>query len=342
MALRPSRRVVRVLRVTAAGSTLYGQKGDDTLSGGTGRDRLWGGKGDDVLMGGANNWDYLEGGFGADVIDGGDGFDFAGYELSDAGVTIDLATGAAEGGHAEGDTLTGIEGVFWSNYADHLSGDAGSNLLNSGDGDDTLAGGAGDSAGNTPLHLASAWVSEYYEPDREWTYIGDPHAGVAIAALLAAGANPGLRNADGLTPWDLADQNEALKGSDIYWRLNDAQFNAPLQESRRPTAPDLAGQQAAASERLARQGPACEIPGYPTPADVQSIGLSWCGSTVGFQRRAFALQAAGAWCAIDGGTSSSPDQISARHQEINAACDALDAFAVQGGPPCQCPDGYRP
>ena len=126
------------------GSTLYGQKGDDTLRGGTGADLLWGGKGDDVLMGGANNWDYLEGGFGADVIDGGDGFDFAGYELSDAGVTIDLATGAAEGGHAEGDTLTGIEGVFGSSHADHLSGDAGGNLLNSGDGDDTLAGGAGD------------------------------------------------------------------------------------------------------------------------------------------------------------------------------------------------------
>ena len=125
------------------GSTLYGQKGDDTLRGGTGIDLLWGGKGDDVLMGGAN-WDYLEGGFGADVIDGGDGFDSARYELSDAGVTIDLATGAAEGGHAEGDTLTGIEGVFGSNYADHLTGDAGHNNLIGADGDDTLDGGAGD------------------------------------------------------------------------------------------------------------------------------------------------------------------------------------------------------
>ena len=125
------------------GSTLYGQKGDDTLRGGTGIDLLWGGKGDDVLMGGAN-WDYLEGGFGADVIDGGDGFDSARYELSDAGVTIDLATGAAEGGHAEGDTLTGIEGVFGSNHADHLTGDAGHNNLIGADGDDTLDGGAGD------------------------------------------------------------------------------------------------------------------------------------------------------------------------------------------------------
>ena len=124
------------------GSTLYGQKGDDTLSGGTGVDRLWGGKGDDVLMGGAAN-DYLEGGFGADVIDGGDGNDYAGYELSDAGVTIDLSTGTAQGGHAEGDTLTGIEGVSGSSHADRLTGDAGFNVLVGGAGADTLDGGAG-------------------------------------------------------------------------------------------------------------------------------------------------------------------------------------------------------
>ena len=79
------------------GSTLYGQRGDDSLSGGDGRDYLWGGKDDDTLRGGAAN-DYLEGGFGADVLDGGAGFDWAGYELSDAGVTVNLATGEAKGG----------------------------------------------------------------------------------------------------------------------------------------------------------------------------------------------------------------------------------------------------
>ena len=91
-----------------------------------------------------------------------------------------------------------------------------------------------------------------------------------------------------------------------------------------------------------RPGPACEIPGYPTPANVQGLGLSWCASSVGFQRRAFALQAAGAWCAIAGGTSSTSEQVGARHREINAACDALDGLARLGGPSCQCPAGYRP
>ena len=130
------------------GSSLWGQKGDDALHGGSGDDLLWGGKGDDTLLGGGGG-DYLEGGAGADVLDGGDQpvegtGDFAGYELSDAGVTINLATGTAQGGHAEGDTLTGIESVFGSRHVDHLTGDDGRNFLFGRDGDDTLVGGVGD------------------------------------------------------------------------------------------------------------------------------------------------------------------------------------------------------
>ena len=45
-----------------------------------------------------------------------------------------------------------------------------------------------------------------------------------ITALLDAGADPKARNATGKTPWDHAKDNEALKGSDAYWRLNDARF----------------------------------------------------------------------------------------------------------------------
>ncbi len=126
------------------GSTLYGQGGDDLLTGGDGQDYLWGGKGDDTLMGGASNSDYLEGGAGADVLDGGEGFgDYAKYELSDAGVTVNLATGEAEGGHAEGDTLTGIESVWGSSHADRLIGDSGFNFFVGGAGADTIDGGAG-------------------------------------------------------------------------------------------------------------------------------------------------------------------------------------------------------
>ena len=110
------------------GSNLWGDKGDDVLHGGPGTDFLWGGKGDDTLIGG-NGFDYLEGGAGADVLDGGQeqeaeswrDSDYAMYELSDAGVTVNLATGEASGGHAEGDTLTGIENVVGSQHADMLT-----------------------------------------------------------------------------------------------------------------------------------------------------------------------------------------------------------------------------
>ena len=131
-----------VLVARNEGSTLWGQRGDDSLIGGDGRDYLWGGKGDDTLMGGAS-FDYLEGGAGADEIDGGAGFDYAGYELSDAGVTVNLATSEAEGGHAEGDTLTGIEFVWGSRHADRITGDAELNFFIGGAGADTLDGGEG-------------------------------------------------------------------------------------------------------------------------------------------------------------------------------------------------------
>ena len=78
----------------------------------------------------------------------------------------------------------------------------------------------------------------------------------------------------------------------------------------------------------------CEIPGYPRPADVQNLGLSWCPATVDFQARVFALQAAGAQCAIATGNSSTPEQIQARRHEIQAVCARLAALGV---PNCRCP-----
>ena len=87
-------------------------------------------------------------------------------------------------------------------------------------------------------------------------------------------------------------------------------------------------------------GGSCEIPGYPSPpGGVANLGFSWCPASVTLQVRSFALQAAGAQCAIATGSSSTPEQISARRQEINAACDRLAAL---GAPNCQCPPGLRP
>ena len=161
---------------------------------------------------------------------------------------------------------------------------------------------ARDADGNTALHVAVSYQDE------------DRHGGIAIAALLDAGADPIARNAAGEFPWDLADENDVLRGSDGYWLLNDARFNAPTPDVRTPTAtpPDRQQPDVSSNAPPQRQGPGCEVPGYPTPANIQSLGVSWCGPGVDFQKRAYALQAAGAWCAIDIGSSSTPDQISAR------------------------------
>ena len=50
---------------------------------------------------------------------------------------------------------------------------------------------------------------------------GNPES---VKVLLVAGADASLENADGKTAWDHAQDNEALKGTDAYWMLNDARF----------------------------------------------------------------------------------------------------------------------
>ena len=122
--------------------TLTGSLGNDLIEGYRGNDRLSGGPGDDILNGGPGN-DTLNGGPGEDALNGGPGNDTADYSGSHAAVTVNLDTQAASGGHAHGDTLTGIENLTGSAHADVLEGDALANVLRGGDGNDKLSGGDG-------------------------------------------------------------------------------------------------------------------------------------------------------------------------------------------------------
>jgi serralysin len=124
---------------SAQSDTLTGNAGNNVLNGGAGSDTLAGGGGNDRLVGGDGK-DTLVGGGGADALEGGTGIDAASYAGSSAGVTVNLATGTASGGHAAGDTLTGIENLIGSAHADKLTGNAGNNALSGGAGNDTLAG----------------------------------------------------------------------------------------------------------------------------------------------------------------------------------------------------------
>ena len=131
------------LRGGGGDDTLRGGDGDDMLVGNTGDDTLAGGAGDDVLWGGADD-DRIVGGPGDDRIIGGTGRDTLDYSRSDAGITVNLATGAASGGDAQGDRISRIEDVVGSAHDDRITGDGAGNRLTGGAGDDTLRGGGGN------------------------------------------------------------------------------------------------------------------------------------------------------------------------------------------------------
>jgi Ca2+-binding RTX toxin-like protein len=92
----------------------------ENITGSAFADKLTGDAGANVLLGGAGD-DVLHGGAGADTLDGGIGSDFANYQGSAAGVTIDLLAHTASGGDATGDVLTNIENLYGSSFEDHLT-----------------------------------------------------------------------------------------------------------------------------------------------------------------------------------------------------------------------------
>lgn len=121
-----------------------GGAGNDAIGGNVAANRLLGGDGDDRLDGRAGD-DRLEGGAGDDLLVGGLGLDMADYSAAGTAVKVSLSlTGAQDTGSAGFDSLSGIEGVFGSAYADELAGNGGANSLSGGVGDDSLIGGGGD------------------------------------------------------------------------------------------------------------------------------------------------------------------------------------------------------
>lgn len=113
---------------------LTGSSFNDTLGGNAGNNTVSGGAGDDVLSGG-DNADLLVGSFGSDTAD---------YSGSNAAVNVSLLnTGAQGGGHAQGDTLSGINNLTGSSGADTLIGDGTDNVISGGGGNDTITGNLG-------------------------------------------------------------------------------------------------------------------------------------------------------------------------------------------------------
>jgi Ca2+-binding RTX toxin-like protein len=122
--------------------TISQAKGAD-VNGTAGADTLIGTFRDETMIGLAGNDTFL-GSAGADRLDGGADFDLVDYSASAVAVSLDLTSGAASGGDAEGDTLISIERATGSAFDDSLFGTAGNDTLRGNDGADVLDGRAGD------------------------------------------------------------------------------------------------------------------------------------------------------------------------------------------------------
>jgi len=106
---------------------------------------------DDILIGNELS-NRLDGRAGNDSLDGGAGFDWAEYNNSPAGVTVDLSSLAASNdGWGGNDRLVGIEAIQGSTFADTISGDTAANQLDGLDGNDTLSGADGNDTLNGGL-----------------------------------------------------------------------------------------------------------------------------------------------------------------------------------------------
>ena len=120
---------------------LNGTAGDDVINGLAGNDIINGLAGDDEINGG-DGADTLIGGEGADALNGGLGFDSADYRGALAGVAFNVVTGGT-GGEAAGDTFSGIERYFLSDFNDTVTGSDANEFFFGEGGNDTINGGGG-------------------------------------------------------------------------------------------------------------------------------------------------------------------------------------------------------
>jgi Matrixin/RTX calcium-binding nonapeptide repeat (4 copies) len=119
---------IEALQGSASADVLVGDFAANAILGGAGGDWIDGTYGGDYLYGEAGN-DNLVSRLQADVLDGGADFDFARYDYADAGLRAYLYDASQNSGWAAGDTLTSIEGLAGSYFADDLRGDATGNVI---------------------------------------------------------------------------------------------------------------------------------------------------------------------------------------------------------------------
>jgi Ca2+-binding RTX toxin-like protein len=119
---------------------------------------------------GDGGYNVLEGGPGDDTLNGGGGIDTASYEHvpddgSGIGVTVDLSSLAPQNTVKAGtDTLSNIENLRGSGFADTLTGNTGNNVLEGGPDGDSLDGGGGSDTASYE-HATAGVTANLADPD---------------------------------------------------------------------------------------------------------------------------------------------------------------------------------
>ena len=131
---------------------VIGSSKDDSITGDDASNEITAGSGDDYVDAGSGD-DLIAGGDGAgnDRYIGGNGVDTIKYTSALAGITVNLSANTNQAkstlsGDRAGigiDQLSGIENIIAGNHDDGLTGNASSNRIEAGSGNDTLNGGTG-------------------------------------------------------------------------------------------------------------------------------------------------------------------------------------------------------
>jgi Ca2+-binding RTX toxin-like protein len=184
---------------------VLGSAGNDTITGDGQSNILNGWHGDDLLIGGGGS-DILIGGAGTDTVDYSNHYLDIEYFLDASG--NGWASDTLYGGTMT-DSLVGVEIVLMRTYDDYIVGDANPNLLDGGQGDDTILGLGGDDTlvggeGNDSL-------------------VGGDGQDMAVYAGNSAGYVFGTDGAGRFTVTDI-DPGDGDEGSDVLEGIEQVQF----------------------------------------------------------------------------------------------------------------------
>ena len=158
---------------------------------------------------GDGNANVIEGGLGDDVMNGAAGTDTASYEGSNAAVTVNLGLTTAQNTIGAGsDTLSAIENLSGSGFADNLTGSSANNAIDGGFGNDTIAAGSGNDtvtggAGNDLIDGGAGTDTSVYSGNRANYSIVSARTGTKTSLIITG--KDGVDTLTGIEQLQFAD-----------------------------------------------------------------------------------------------------------------------------------------